>query len=62
VIPSKKNRLVAFPYDEEAYKERDHIERASNKLKRFRGVATRFDKRAASYYATCCLTAVLTWL
>ena len=62
MIPSKKNRLVAIPYDEEAYKERNHIERAINKLKRFRGIATRFDKRAASYYATCCLIAVLTWL
>ena len=62
VIPSKKNRVVPIPHDAEAYKERNHIERTINQLKRFRGLATRFDKRAASYYATCCLIAVLTWL
>ena len=62
VIPSKKNRLVPLDHDTEIYKERNHIERAINGLKRFRAVATRFDKRAANYYATCCLIAALTWL
>ena len=33
---------------------------AVNGLKRFRAVATRFDKRAANYFATCCLIAALT--
>ena len=62
VIPSKKNRLVPLDHDTEIYKARNHIERAINGLKRFRAVATRFDKRAANYYATCCLIAALTWL
>ena len=62
VIPSKKNRTVPLPHDAEIYKERNRIERAINGLKRFRAVATRFDKRAASYFATCCLIAALTWL
>jgi transposase len=62
VIPSKKNRLVPLAHDTEIYKERNHIERAINGLKRFRAVATRFDKRAANYFATCCLVAALTWL
>ena len=62
VIPSKQNRLVPLVHDAEVYKERNHIERAINGLKRFRAVATRFDKRAANYFATCCLIAALTWL
>ena len=62
VIPSKKNRTVPIEHDAEVYKERNQIERAINGLKRFRAVATRFDKRAANYFATCCLIAALTWL
>ena len=62
VIPGKKNRITAVEHDAEIYKERNQIERAINGLKRFRAVATRFDKRAANYFATCCLIAVLTWL
>lgn len=62
VIPSKKNRLVAIAHEAQLYKERNHIERAINGLKRLRALATRFDKRAASYFATCCLIATLTWL
>ena len=62
VIPSNKNRLVALPHDADLYKERNQIERAINGLKRFRAVATCFDKHAANYFATCCLVAALTWL
>ncbi|WP_223654536.1 transposase family protein [Hymenobacter psoromatis] len=62
VIPGKKNRTVPVEHDAEVYKERNHLERAINGLKRFRAVATRFDKRAANYFATCCLIAALTWL
>jgi len=62
VIPSKKNRTILLPYDADLYKERNQIERAINRLKCFRAVATRFDKRAANYFATCCLVAALTWL
>ncbi|MFD1469317.1 hypothetical protein ACFQ48_13885 [Hymenobacter caeli] len=49
-------------HDAELCKERNRIERAINGLKRFRAVATRFDKRAASYFATRCLVAALAWL
>ena len=62
VIPSKKNRLIPLDHDPEVYKERNQIERVINGLKRFWAVATRSDKRAANYFATCCLVAALTWL
>lgn len=60
VILGKKNWLVPIEHDAEIYKERNQIERAISGLKRFRAVATRFDKRAANYFATCCLIAALT--
>ena len=62
VIPGKKNRRMPVEHDAEIYKERTQVERAITGLKRFRAVATRFDKRAANYFATCCLIAALTWL
>ena len=62
MIPGKKNRTVPIEHDAEIYKKRNQIERAINGLKSFRAVATRFDKRAANYFATCCLIAILTWL
>ena len=62
VIPSKKNRTIPIEHAAEIYKDRNRIERAINGLKRFRAVATRFDKWAANYFATCCLMATLTWL
>ena len=61
-IPSKTNRTIPIEHDADIYKERNRIERAINGLKRFRAVAIRFDKRAASYFATCCLIAAPTWL
>ena len=61
VIPGKKNRVMPSEHDAEIYKEQNQVERAINGLKRFRTVATRFDKRAANYFATCCLFATLTW-
>ena len=53
VIPGKKNRTVPIAHDPNLHKERNYLERTIKGLKRFRAVATRFDKRAASYLATC---------
>jgi transposase len=46
VIPPKSNRKTRREYDATLYRERNHIERMFNKLKRFRRVATRYDKTA----------------
>ena len=44
VIPPKRNRKVAREYDGEKYKRRNVVERAINRLKFYRRVATRYDK------------------
>ena len=49
VIPSKKNRKEQRPLDTEKYKGRNVVERAINRLKYYRRIATRFDKLARNY-------------
>ncbi len=41
VIPPRRNRKVQRFYDRQMYKERNLVERFLNKLKQFRGIATR---------------------
>lgn len=48
-------------FDAEAYKGRNVVERCFNKLKQWRGIATRFDKTARSYLAGLSLAAALIW-
>lgn len=63
MIPEKKdqrrNRIAKGrsggrppAFDREAYKERNTVERTIGRLKRYRGVSTRFDKLAVRYEAT----------
>ena len=58
VIPSKANRLVQRECDWWLYKERHLIECFFMKIKWFRRVATRYDKRDDSYLAFVYLAAI----
>lgn len=49
VIPSTTSRKLAIPYDVQAYKQRNLVERMWCRLKDFRRVATRYDKLARNY-------------
>ena len=60
VIPPKSNRRVPRAYDREVYKERNLIERAFNKLKHWRRIATRYDRRSLYFMATLQLAAAVT--
>ncbi|MFJ8732787.1 transposase [Streptomyces bauhiniae] len=48
-------------FDRETYRRRNTVERCFNQLKHFRGIATRFDKTAASYEAAVSLASFLLW-
>jgi len=62
VIPPKSNRKLPREYDAYLYKERNAIERMFNKIKHFRGIATRYNKLAISFMAFLQLAAILLWL
>jgi len=49
VIPPKKNRKEQRDYDEVLYKARHLIENFFAKLKQYRGIATRYDKRSVNF-------------
>jgi transposase len=61
VIPNAPYRKRRHPFDAEAYKRRNLVERAFCRLKDFRRVATRYDKLACTYAAAVCLAAIVTW-
>jgi len=48
-------------FDREAYHRRNTVERCSNRLKGFRGIATRYEKTATSYEAAVTLASFLLW-
>lgn len=48
-------------FDTNAYKGRNVVERCFNKLKQWRGIATRYDKTASAYLAGLTLAATLIW-
>jgi transposase len=48
-------------FDRETYRRRNMIERCYNRLKGFRGIATRYEKTATSYEAAVTLASFLPW-
>ncbi|GAO07118.1 putative transposase [Streptomyces lydicamycinicus] len=48
-------------FDADAYKQRNTVERCINRLKQWRGLATRTDKLAIAYQAALHLAAILIW-
>lgn len=49
VIPPRSNRTEPRPYDREAYKRRNVVERLIAKMKEFRRISTRYEKLAKRY-------------
>ena len=62
VIPSMPQRNPIIPHDRNAYKTRNAVERFFNKLKNFRAVATRYDKRDDNFLASVQLASIRIWL
>jgi transposase len=53
---------VIFRHDKALYRERNRSERCFNKLKHFRRLATRYDRRACHFLAFLCLAGAMLWM
>jgi len=62
VIPPKANRKDPRPYDRDLYKARHLIENFFCKLKPYRAIATRYDKRAINFLAGIYAASIAIWL
>ena len=61
-IRAMPNRLEPPAFSHWLYKQRNEVERFFNKLKHFRAVATRYDKRDDNYLASVKLASLRIWL
>lgn len=61
-IPRRRDEMRPGPFDREAYRQRNRVERCINRLKQYRRIATRYEKRAANYLAMLTLVAIVLWL
>ena len=62
VIPSNRTRKIIIPHDATAYKQRNRIERCFCRLKHFRRLATRYDRRTAHFAGFIHLAATMIWM
>ena len=62
VIPPRKNRKQPAAYDEEMYKWRHLVENFFQKIKDYRGIATRYCKTDTSFAAFISIAATMLWL
>jgi putative transposase len=61
VIPNNPRRKHLHPFDLQAYKLRNLIERMFCRLKDWRRIATRYDKLATNFDAALSLAAIVIW-
>lgn len=62
IIPSKTNRKVQRNIDPRLYKERHFVENFFCKIKRYRRVATRYEKTALNYLGFVLFASIRVWL
>lgn len=61
VIPPKRNRIVQRLYEKDTYKMRNLIERAFNRFKHWRRIATRYDRCDSIFISSIALAAIAIW-
>ncbi len=61
-IPRRSTETRTGPFNRTLYKERNRVERLINRLKQFRRVATRYEKRAVNFLAMVTIASILIWL
>lgn len=61
-IPPKRNRRQSFAFCKWVYRQRNLAERLFNKLKQFRGIATRYDKNQLNFLAGVKIASMHIWI
>ena len=59
-IPGRTNRTTAVPFSAKLYRRRHRVENFFQKIKRYRRVATRYDKLGETFLGFVCLAILLT--
>jgi transposase len=49
-------------FDQELYARRNVVERCINRLKQWRGIATRYEKKAVNFHAVLLIACLMIWL
>lgn len=62
VIPRRSDQDRDESFDRESYRQRNLVERLINRLKQWRRVATRYEKRVVNYSGMLSLAVVVLWL
>jgi transposase len=60
-IPVRSNRKDTFAFSAWVYRQRNLVERFFNRIKQFRGIATRYDKDPRNFLAAVKLIALRIW-
>lgn len=60
-IPNRSNRKQRFGFSPWLYRERNLVERFFNRIKQYRGIATRYDKNPANFLAAIKLICIRIW-
>lgn len=61
VIAHRGDERRGGSFEKEAYRQRNLVERLINRLKQFRRISTRYEKRAVNYQAMLTLAAIVLW-
>jgi Transposase DDE domain len=61
-LSDQKNERHVGHFDKEAYRKRNVVEKTINRLKQFRRLATRYQKRAVNYRGMLTIAAIVLWV
>ena len=63
VIPRRSNESrQGTRFDRSAYRQRNHVKRTFNRIKQYRHIATRYEKRVVDYLAMLTIASIILWL
>lgn len=61
-FPARDSERRRGKFDKDLYRQRNRVERCFNRLKQYRRVATRYEKKAENYLNMLALASIMMWL